>query len=216
MTDLVRLPSGEYRWNGRTIPGVTRVLALLRPYAGVPQETLAFAQQRGKAAHACIHLLEGGRDGSGLHWPSVHSHVEPYVRAWEKCKADIRWITTATERPAVSSTYAYACTPDLFGTMRGIPAVIDCKTGASPLVPLQLAAQAQALKETRRWKQKPRRYSLSLKATGEYALKEWKDASDLPSFLACLQLYQWISRFQARLIPAEAEPTYENFEEIFP
>src|SRR3989304_5043278 len=116
MTDLTRLASGEYGHNGRTIPGVTRVLALLRPYAGVPRDTLAFAQQRGSAAHRAIHLLEGGGDGSGLHWPSVHPQVEPYVRAWEKFKAEVRWVTIATEEPVVSTLYGFACTPDLFGT----------------------------------------------------------------------------------------------------
>src|SRR3989304_3259733 len=65
MTDLTRLASGEYGHNGRTIPGVTRVLALLRPYAGVPRDTLAFAQQRGSAAHRAIPLLAGGRGGVG-------------------------------------------------------------------------------------------------------------------------------------------------------
>lgn len=59
MTDLIRLPSGDYRHNGRTLPGITKVLGLLNAYRGVRPDTLALAQQRGKAAHLAIHLLEG-------------------------------------------------------------------------------------------------------------------------------------------------------------
>ena len=214
---LERRSSGEYLWNGRTIPGVTRVLALLRPYAMVPRDTLALAQQRGKAAHLAIHLLEGGGDGSGLHWPSVHPQVRPFVEAWEKCKADVGWVTLTTEEPAASSLYGYACTPDLFGTMRGIPTVIDAKCGLAPLVALQTAAQVQAIKESRKLKAKPRRHSLSLRSNATYKLSpEYTDAADLPAFLNLLGIYQWLAKYQARLIPAEVEPDYSNFEEIFP
>jgi hypothetical protein len=96
-----------------------------------------------------------------------------------------------------------------------VPTVIDAKTGASALVALQLAAQAQAIKETRTLKAKPRRYSLTLTSRGTYRLREWTDAADFPSFCAILQTYQWVARYAAPLAPAEIEPDYACYEEIF-
>ncbi len=212
MVDLFRLPSGEYSHNGRTIPGVTRVLGLLRPYSRIPREALALAQQRGQAAHLAIHLIEGGGDGSGLNRASVHPAVLPHVEAWEQFKASAQWVTVATEVPVASVVYGFACTPDLYGTLRGIPSVIDCKCGMAPLVALQLAAQAQAIKETRRLKIKPRQYSLLLRPTGP-KLVEHTAGEDFPTFASLLQLYGWLAKNQPRMLPEEIEPDYSNFED---
>lgn len=194
-------------------PRVTKILGLLRPYGPVPPGAMALAQQRGKAAHHAIHLLDGGGDGSGLAWDTVHPIVRPYCEAWEKAKADARIVVVHSEWPVVSSVYRYAGTPDKYAELRGVPCVLDIKTGAGPLVALQLAAYADAIKTTLHLRMRPRRYSVWLRANGSYRLEERKEAADFPTFTALVQIYAWLSKYQARLIPAEIEPDYSNFEE---
>ena len=215
---LLRLPSGEYRLteNGVpcVVPGVTRVLSLLRPYANVRGDTLISAQRRGQAAHRAIHLLEGGGDGSGLEWASVDPRILPYVQAWEKFKAETKWRTILTEVPMASARFRYGCTPDLLGEINARLIVLDIKSGQGPLVALQTAAQAQAINETKRLHGKPKRYSLFLTSRGTSRLHEHADPADFPTFTALLQIYQWLARFQPKLIPEEIEADYANFEEV--
>ena len=66
---------------------LVRVSRVLDQYLPVPWTEEARA--RGSAIHKAGALLDGGLGGSGLHWPSVNPEIVPYLRAWEKCKADL-------------------------------------------------------------------------------------------------------------------------------
>ena len=178
---------------------LVRVSRVLDQYLPVPWTEEARA--RGSAIHKAGALLDGGLGGSGLHWPSVNPEIVPYLRAWEKCKADL-----------------------LAGPLKH-SLLIDVKSGvAHTRHQLQTALYKVALVETGWgtvgsklverfvWSRRfgyagtldrfypgknlriIRRACVYLKPTGKYEIKWHDDPADEAAAIGLVQGYHWITK----------------------
>ena len=88
MTTLLKVTDQGYTFEEKgartTMVRVSRVLDAFLPVPWTEE-----ARARGSAIHKAAALLDGGFGGSGLHWPSVNPEIVPYLRAWERCKAEV-------------------------------------------------------------------------------------------------------------------------------
>lgn len=177
-------------WLGeRLLPGVTTVIDMwAQAYAGIPEEILRPARERGTAVHlACQYDDEGELDESFLESP-----LGPYVLAWRDFKVQTSFKPFLIEQQVYSQRYQYAGTLDRTGSMQGEEVLMDIKTGSAlkATTRLQTAAYAEALRTDRR-KQSLPRWGVELHKNGSWRLEEFNDPDDLPTFLAALRLFNW-------------------------
>lgn len=183
-------------WLGeRQLPGVTTVIDMwAQTYAGIPEEILRPARERGTAVHmACQYDDEGELDESFLESP-----LGTYVLAWRDFQVQKAFIPKLIEQQVYSQRYQYAGTLDRTGSLQGgygrgpVEVLMDIKTGSAlkATTGLQTAAYAEALRTDRRKKSLPR-WGVELHKDGTWRLEEFKDPDDLPTFLAALRLYNW-------------------------
>lgn len=173
-------------WLGKNrLLGVTEVIQLagLKDLSRIDPGVLEHASQRGTAVHAACHYLDEG----DLNWATVSPEIEPYVRAWERFKADTRVIINETEHPLYHATLGFAGTPDRIIQLNGQAGTLDIKTyDPDNTTGVQLAGYSylrfgpQVLYDT------PERWGLWLKNDGKYSLTEYEDRGDEAVFLACL------------------------------
>jgi hypothetical protein len=116
-----------YRWEGREVPGVTRVLgdAKILDYSGIPQHILDRAAERGKAAHLALEYLDAGT----LDRATLDSELEPYVHAYEAFCIDSGFMCWSAEKCRYNKQRGYAGRFDRTGTFGRDAAIVDFKTG---------------------------------------------------------------------------------------
>lgn len=180
-----------YEWDGKPVPHVTGVIGFLTDYSRIPPDALERARQQGVAVHRMVEL--DCRDD--LDVESLPEWMAGYYAAWRKFVAETGFRMLLSEQRVYHAKLGYAGTLDLCGVMERIdsaPAIIDIKRSlyAGPAIGLQLAAYQDALTEIKA----TRRYALQLQESGTYRLTEFKDRSDLATFLACLTIYRWRER----------------------
>lgn len=184
-----------YKLRGAVIPSVTQVLSQIIDYARVPEDILERKREIGAALHQAIAFDHDG----DLDESSLDESVKGYFDGWRRFRFDMRgqFLVHAAEVPMVSYLYRYGTTPDIWGTVGGVPAVVELKSTAAihPAVALQTAAQAKALIESKyidfRLEKEVRRFCLQLKPSGKYSVKEFPGYGDLGVFIALRSVWGW-------------------------
>lgn len=183
----------EYRWDGNRVPSVTQVLKPLTDYSMVDAETLERARAEGVAIHKMVELYE--RDDLG----QLPAWLEPYIAAWMKFKAEMKFRACCSEAQVYHPTFGYAGTYDLDGHMGNDTALVDLKRSfmAGPAIGLQLAAYLAASEAQNGEMKRARRFALQLRPDGTYRLQEFTDKTDFQTFLAALTLWKWRAKHGA-------------------
>ena len=185
----------SYYLKGLRIPGVTQVMTGIHDFLGVGEEIMAAAQERGTLVHTATALYDKGV--LSLEEMQADAVLEPYVWAWVKFREEAKFVPEAIEVRVYSTRHRYAGTIDRIGKLRGMPVVLDIKTGAAlnPVTALQLAAYQVAYNERNPKAKVWERWAIQLGADGKYKLHQYKDdAGDWSAFLSALNLYSWRRR----------------------
>lgn len=176
-------------WLGETrLLGVSEIIAAagLKSFDGISEATLERARQRGIAVHAACQYMDDG----DLNRASVSTEIEPYVRAWERFKADMGngFEITENEKPAYNIERGIAGTPDkVFRLNRGF-GILDIKTYQPDAV---TGVQLGGYREVRFPGEIIKRWGLWLKANGKYSLTEFDSHTDSMIFNAALAIAQF-------------------------
>jgi len=176
----------EYQKSGRRVPSVTQLLGKLHSFAGIPQDILKAACERGTAVHLCCEYHDHG----DLDESSIDPKIAGYVDAWRLFTSEKKPQWTEIEKLDYHPL-GYAGAWDRGGSMDGEDVTIDIKTAiqSHPVWGCQLSAYNML-----RRKPGARRFTVQLRKDGKYKLIEWKSVDDWPLFLALLTLHN----FQAR------------------
>lgn len=183
----------EYFLGDRRLIGVSEAIdaAVLKDFSRIDPAVLERAAQRGKAVHDACHFL----DQNDLNWATVSPEIEPYVRAWERFKADTGVILNKIEHPRYHATLGFAGTPDRIVTFVGhngfldSKGTLDIKTYTPDMVTgVQLAAYSFLEFGPQRAYDTPKRWGIELKDDGKYGLHEYTDRGDEAVFMACLTI----------------------------
>ncbi len=175
-------------WLGKTrLLSVTEVIQMagLKDLSRIDPGVLEHASKRGTAVHAACQYMDDG----DLNWATVTPEIEPYVRAWERFKADTGLIITEMEKPWCHATLGFAGTPDRLVTIGGKNGTLDLKTyKPDDVAGVQLAAYSFLAFGPQRVYDTPKRWGLELKDDGKYGLLEYTDRGDEAVFMACLTI----------------------------
>lgn len=187
-----------YRWEGRVVPNVTRIIASLTDYSGIPPAVLERARLEGQHVHHMADLhFKGDLDAETLpEWMKGH-HV-----ALLRFEAECGFECWESESRVYHRALGYAGTLDQAGRLKLLktskrPAVIDVKRSfyAGPAIGLQTVAYAEGWNSEFKKDQLHERYALQLKPDGSYRLLRYDDQpkhkEDRTAFLACLQQLRW-------------------------
>jgi hypothetical protein len=185
-----------YTVNGRVLPSVTQILkvaGLTDDWDNWRSQAREAAMRRGRIVHAACHYL----DENALDWESVKPEYQPYVRAWQRFREDVRdFVIQDIEKPVASPDFLYAGMMDrngVIGTGKQF-VVVDIKTSSSKTVPewtrLQTVAYAVADKPDRVCL----RAAVVLGPDGtyrwhEYPQQTWRE--DFADFLAACRVARW-------------------------
>ncbi len=152
---------------------------------------------RGRYVHKACDFLDRGM---GLKWDKVPAEYAPYIRAWEKCKAEVGFTVIETEQQVTSEKHGYIGRLDnvIEIPKRGLY-ILDKKTGGIPdTVGLQTAGYQQAHLEQFPDMKPLRRAVCQLKEDGSYQFITEDTPKqmifrpiDLRVFLSFLVTKQW-------------------------
>lgn len=201
-------PTHVYRFNGKIVPNVTRVLKPLVDYSRIPPEVLERARQEGVAIHKTVELYVN----QDLDEDKLPEWLWPRLNAFKRFVEETGFIMHGSEKKVYHSAHGYAGTLDLSGALprlHGDLAVLDVKRSlyAGPVIGLQLAAYLEGENDQRRREKQSklkRRHALQLKPNGRYALTEHKDEGDFPVFVGLLNAYKFCERHENQLIWKES------------
>jgi hypothetical protein len=177
----------SYYLGDRRLIGVSEAIqaAGLKDFSRIDPTVLERAQQRGTAVHLACHYLDDG----DLDWSTVSPEIEPYVRAWERFKADTGLIINETEHPRYHATLGFAGTPDRLVTLGGHNGTLDLKTyKPDDAVGIQLGAYSYLGYGPQPSFNAPKRWGLWLKDDGKYKMTEFTDRGDEAVFMAALTI----------------------------
>lgn len=182
----------QYFADGEPVPNVTRILSGLTDYSHIPADTLARAQEEGKAVHRMVELDCNGQLESVPEWMDGHR------AAWLRFKGEVGFEPILSEHRVFHAGQRYAGTLDLLGEIRHLKnakgiCLIDVKRSfyAGPVIGLQTAAYAEALRSDKSMPRVDHRFALRLDKNGQYRLQPYPDGSDAAVFIAQLTTYRW-------------------------
>lgn len=186
----------EYRWHGSIVPSVTQVIGMLKPFAGVPEELLAAACERGTYVHEMCEAYDLGDLDEG----AILRTYSGYLDAWKAflCAHKPNWL--AIEEPVYSQRHRLAGTPDRVGSIEHggvrVTGVFDIKTGVAPsrYWGLQTAAYRQLLMEHDTAMATSARFTIQLSRDGSFRLLPWTDADDWRVMLSLLTIHHWTNK----------------------
>lgn len=177
----------SYYLGEKRLIGVSEAIqtAGLKDFSKIAPDVLEHARQRGTAVHAACHYLDDG----DLNWDTVAQEIDPYLRAWERFKADTGVVINETEHPRYHATLGFAGTPDRVVTIGGKKGILDLKTyRPDDVAGVQLAAYSYLSFGPQPSFDVPKRWGLWLKDDGKYSLTEYDDRGDEAVFMACLTI----------------------------
>lgn len=184
----------EYFLGGDKLPGVTSILQVLGGYEGIPKHILDAAAERGTAVHRVCELHDLGT----LDYGSLDDELIWYLMAWQKFLDDKKPEIIEIERPRHHPLAKYAGTYDRVLVLDGTLSMLDLKSSYKlmPATGPQTAAYAEARNAHIKNKtdHTKKRYGLKLMGDGTYELQQYKDPSDLNTFMACLTVTRWKQR----------------------
>lgn len=184
---LYKAETHQYFLDGDELPSVTRILAPLHDFLGIPPAVLQHAADRGKAIHRAIEL----DCANDLDDATLHPELVPYIKAWRKFFVDWEPEIISTEKQVYHAALRYAGTLDAKMRARGVLYYVDYKATAQlpPTASLQLKAYQTADQELDgKNSEELKRAVLWLKKDGTYCFVEQPD-TDWPVFLQLLSQY---------------------------
>lgn len=189
----------SYFLDNERVPNVTLITdTLANAYAGVPEDVLERARDRGTAVHLATQLY----DEDALDEASLPDELRGYVAAWDRFRSETGFEPEAIEERVYSRRYRFAGTLDRRGKFMSLKSVrpryhclLDIKATATlmPMTGPQTAAYAAAYEEMS-GDRIHRRFCVQLRDDGTYRLQEHDDPSDLSVFLAGATLENWRRR----------------------
>lgn len=185
----------EYSFDGRRVPSVTKILAPLEDFSGVPRETLETAAEFGRNVHEACDLWDRGR----LDEAALDPGLLPHVRGWQKFIRDSGAVVIASERRVYHRTHRYAGTLDRVLLWKGQHRLVDIKTTTQlpAYVGPQTAGYRAALLEEE-LACAATRYCVQLRPN-DYRLHVLDERTDLDVFVSCLNLWRWREKHAPRL-----------------
>jgi len=208
-TEYVHTVTGQRWWRVTSI--CDRVLQTL---AGIPPEHLEAGRARGTYVHDAIHLINGGRDQTGLDRTSVPPAYLPYLWAFDNFATRTKRKLLASEEWIAHPTMPVAGTADEISELqwkdkptRQIVTFVDYKTGqAAAWHAAQLSAYAESWRAREKYRGEIRRMTVYLGADGRPSVTAWTDPLDWPSFTGFVQTYAWHARKGTLCTPRSAPP----------
>ena len=173
----------EYTLDGKTVPSVTQIIKPLSDFSNIPEETLAYASERGTAVHKACEIINLGQEFAG----PLDSVIVPYVDAWQLFIKEKRVIITEAEQRLYHPTMKYAGTFDALAMIDDCEWLLDIKCIATlhPRIGVQLAGYEGLINR------KVRRGAVQLKSDGSYRFAEYKNKSDWPVFVSLLTIFNF-------------------------
>jgi hypothetical protein len=180
--------------DGTRIMSLTQAITIagLIDYRMVPQDVLEYAAWRGRMVHQACAVLDQGWDLSEYEIPP---ELEPYIEAYSQFTRDMRfrpdpnWI----EQPMIVTLFGHrvATTPDVVGTIDGVPTVVERKVTATKHASwaIQTAGQAMALRAV--GIPVRQRMAVQLLKTGRYHLDPHDEPGDFDTFADTYRLAKW-------------------------
>lgn len=178
----------EYKASGNRVPSVTQLLGKLHYFAGIPEDILKAACERGTAAHlACEYWDRGDLDEESLDPRTI-----PYLDAWKQFTTDTKPVWSEIEKLDYHPM-GYAGAWDRGGIINGEDVTIDIKTAlqSHPVWGVQCAAYNMLRK-----KPSAKRMTVQLGKDGRYKVKQWQDPNDWPLFCSLLTIHNFAMRNQ--------------------
>jgi len=176
-----------YRDGDQVVPSVSQVLTLagIDDLRGVPRFNVRRAAVRGTAVHLATQFLDRGK----LDEHSVAPEIAGYVMAYEQFKRDSGFHPIAIEERGVGAIgelkFGYCI--DRVGILEERLAIVDLKTASKAFDwwAIQTAGYAEGIRHD------GPRYSLHLRANGDYKLIPCDDHADFETWLAALKVAHW-------------------------
>ena len=180
-----------YDHGGQWVPSVTQILSLcgMSDYSMVPHEVLERKRELGTRVHAHRAVI----DKCGPEClREVLEEDRPYLDAYLSFKSEHRFFPPPenVERPRIAtvSGMKFGVTPDSYGPLDGVPAVLEAKCVEAPKASwkVQTALQEMAL-TGHTWCGLMERFALMLRSNGTYRLDHhFNRTLDGSLALACL------------------------------
>lgn len=184
-------PTHTYTLDGVRLPSVSDIIAPLKDFSGIPEKTLEYARDRGKAVHRATELYD---KGVTFDLGADAEVIEPYLNGWLKFRA--AHPSLAWDRIEVSDyhpTLGYAGTPDRSGWIGKTRVHVDIKATAkeSPATGVQLAGYELLDRDVSvdYNRVKVVRWGVRLLKDGTYRKTEYKD--ERVTFRSLLNIYRW-------------------------
>lgn len=183
-----------YYWQGRVVPGITRLMEPIHSYDSVPDWILERKADLGRQVHYACELW----DLDDLIEESLDPSIVPYLAAYKDFRKQHTGRIHAIEPLLYHASMGYAGQPDRDMELDTPNDVVEIKTTSQlwNAVGVQLAAQEHLIKSCNPAR-KPggKRFALQLKADGKFTLREYKAPTDWPTFVSLLTTANWIARF---------------------
>lgn len=177
--------SHTYRWNGARAPSVTQLLDKLHSFAGVPEDVLEAARQRGTAVHRACHFF----DENDLDETQLKPAVAGYLDGWKKFRSDHAVEIVECEQSGFHAVHRYAGTWDRVLRVAGDQWTADIKTGPPHWVMGLQTAAYERLRHPVGVPPRSKRATVHLRPDGTYHLRQWTDPSDWPAFVSLVTLH---------------------------
>lgn len=190
MSDLTRDEHHVYRYRGKIVPGVTRIMDhTLRDLSTIAKAVLENAREIGTLVHDATELDVKDE----LDPDSVDPSIKPYMRAWHQFRLEVKPVFLSSEEMVYHHTYGYAGTLDHRTVINGEEGILDKKTGIPDKSDaVQLSAYKHAKFHDSEILQRTQKgWILSLRNDGTYRLREYKDYFHI--FLAALTCHRFIN-----------------------
>lgn len=161
-------------------------------YSMVPATILVSARSRGQLVHQATAIIDRGDDLTDFEIPE---EIEPYLEAYMLFQREMRFVADPewVERPMIVEIFGsrVGMTPDAFGTMDGVPTLIERKATVASHPCWQIQTAGYDLGMRAAGVQVRQRFALQLLRTGRYKLHPHEDEGDFDSFGDCYRWAAW-------------------------
>lgn len=181
--------SHTYEVDGEEVPSVSEIIRFIsrEVYGDVAQFHLDHAADRGTKVHKALEVLDKYGE------VEITEDISPYVRAYLKFRKDHPCQWKYIEKPMCSPEKTYAGTLDRYGTVDGIPTILDFKTNKNiPPAHRQMYTAQQNLYRQALSEPVERILLLQLKDDETYKLYPLEIEDALAN--ACLLLHQRLAK----------------------
>jgi hypothetical protein len=199
-----------YTLNGEHVPSVTQVLSALYDFDFLPPWRRTEVLERGRVVHDAIDA-DNRRDLDDAAFNRLWPEHAGYVAAWRAFREARRFAPIFCEYRVASIRHHVAGTIDALGTLDGVAALIDYKTGDPGYVAtdLQTAAYFGLAVEWANagdtgladfFKRYPivRRFAVQLKPDGAFRVEAYTNPTDYRDFLTLAAAHHLIAGRRGR------------------